>query len=132
MTTSLQPEADKLCHQYTHLTGREARVQVYEYSLFAFFQAGFTCDEFVLVLNFLLRENKRNRFQYSIKLGHLIQDLSRFMDLLGEAKAVERNRPPKPTPRDIVLSDFRRVTPEPEGKFVPIKDVINGLREAAL
>lgn len=127
--TSLQPKADELVHHYTHLTGREARVQVYEYSLFAFFQAGFTCDEFVLVLSFLLRENKRNRFQYSIKLGSIVTDHAKFMDLLGEAKAVERNRPPKPTPREIVLSDFRRSSPEPVSHPMAAHEVIKKLRE---
>lgn len=127
---SLQPQACDLVHQYTHLTGREARIQVYEHALFDFFRVGFTVDEFVTVLAFLIRENKRNRFQYSIKLGHLINDHSKFMDYLGEAKAVNRNTVKPPSPKQEILHAFRGITPERAGNCVPIKEVFEKLREA--
>ncbi len=129
---SLQPQADQLIHQYTHLTGREARVNVYEFALFDFFRAGFTCDEFVMVVTFLMRENKRNKFQYSLKLGHLLNDHSRFMDFLGEAKAKDRNKVLPPTPRESVLQDFRRTSPEPTGAFLSAAEVISRLKAEAL
>lgn len=130
--TSLQSQADELILQYAHLTGREARVRAYEYALFSFFQAGFTCDEFVLVLNFVLRENKKNNFKYSIMLGNLIRDHGRFMDLLGEAKAKDRNHVKPPTPKELVLESFRGVAPEPKGKTRHVSEVFNEMRRASL
>lgn len=129
---SLQPQSCELIKQYTHLTGREARVQIYEYQLFDFFRSGFTCDEFVLVLTFLLRENKRNRFQYSLKLGGLITDHARFMDFLGEAKAKDRNRIKLPTSRESVLHEFRGVSPEVKGNCRPVAEVFESLRKATV
>ncbi len=127
---SLQPQADELILQYVHLTGREARVTIYEHMLFDFFRAGFTCEEFVLVVSFLVRENKRNKFQYSLKLGNLINDHARFMDLLGECKARERNRVSPPRPKECVLHQFRGITPEKPGNCIPIKAVFEKLRDA--
>lgn len=105
--TTMQPEAEEIVAQYIRLTGREARVAIYEHSLFDFIRAGFSSTDFVCVVTFLLRENKRNKFQYSLKLGHLINDHQRFMDLLGEAKAKERNRIKPATPKEAVLQAWR-------------------------
>lgn len=110
-------QSAELVAQYTRLTGREARVSVYEHALYDYFRAGFTPADLVLVLGYLLRENKRNSYQYSIKLGHLIGDHERFMDLLGEAKAKLRNSVKPASARQEVLQAFRPVAdPEMEGK----------------
>lgn len=121
---SLQPQADELIHQYVHLTGREARVSVYEYALFDFFRAGFTCEEFVLVITFMLRENKRNRFQYSLKLGNLINDHARFMDFLGEAKAKMRNAIKPTSEKEKTLTAWRGCEPVSNGSVHRISDFL--------
>lgn len=127
-----QPEAEEIIAQYVKLTGREARVSIYEFSLFDFLRAGFTCEEFVMVLTFLLRENKRNKFQYSIKLGALINDHQRFMDLLGEAKAKQRSTPAKPTEAAKVLASWRGTKPvsASNGELRHISEVFQEMRKA--
>ncbi len=111
----MQPEAEEIVAQYIKLTGREARVQIYEHSLFDLLRAGFTPDDFVCVLTFLLRENKRNKFQYSLKLGHLINDHARFMDLLGESRARQRNAVKAATPKEAILEQWRGCQPVSNG-----------------
>lgn len=102
-----QPEAEEIVAQYVKLTGREARVQIYEHSLYDFLRAGFSSMDFVCVVTFLLRENKRNSYQYSLKLGNLLNDHQRFMDLLGEARAKMRNVIKPATPKESVLESWR-------------------------
>ena len=126
----MQPEAEEIVAVYIKLTGREARVAIYEHSLYDFIRAGFTPSDFVIVVTFLLRENKKNKFQYSMKLGHLINDHQRFMDLLGEAKARERNRVKPPTAKEIVLEQFRGVTPESNGNGRHVSEVFEAMRKA--
>ena len=72
-------------------------------------------DDLEVVLRFLIRENRRNSYQYNISLGTLIRDHERFMDLLGEAQAKQRNRPKVVTARDVVL---RQLRPEVDGTVV--------------
>lgn len=112
MSESVQSSIRSVLDAYVRLTGREAKVGIYEFSLYDFVRAGFTAEDMIVVVTFLLRENKRNHFQYSLKLGHLINDHMRFNDLLQEAKAKERNRNPAPTPKEKVLSQFRPVVGE--------------------
>lgn len=110
MSDSATLQAILDAHQ--RLTGRESKLPIYEHALFDFVRAGFTHEDMATVITFLMRENKRNQFQYSLKLGHLINDHMRFNDLLQEAKARERNRRPAPTAKERVLSQFRPTTGE--------------------
>jgi len=98
--------------EYTRLTGREAPVGLYDHSLFEYVRAGFTADDMRIVVQFIMNENKRNHFQYSLRLGVLLRDLERFNDLLQEAKVKERNRRPKPTPKEKALSQLRPIIGE--------------------
>lgn len=100
---------------YTRLSGREAKLGVYEHSLFDWVRAGFTKEDMITVINYINRENRRNDFKYSLRLGHLINDHQRFEDLLQEAKAKDRNRVKPPTERQKVLSEFRGTPAETEG-----------------
>lgn len=111
----MNPEAEEIVAQYVKITGRDARVAIYEHSLWDYLRAGFTPDDFVCVVTFLLRENKRNKFQYSMKLGHLINDHQRFMDLLGEARAKMRNTIKPVTPKESVLESWRGCEPVKNG-----------------
>jgi hypothetical protein len=97
---------------YTLLSGREAKLPIYEHSLFDWVRAGFTKEDMIIVVQFIVRENRHNTFKYSLKLGHLINDHQRFNDLLEEAKAKERNRRPAMTPKEKVLSQLRPVMGE--------------------
>ncbi len=98
--------------EYSRLTGRNAPLSLYDASLFPFVRAGFTADDMRIVIEFIQRENKRNHYQYGLKLGSLINDLQRFNDLLEEAKAKERNRRPATTPKEKVLSQLRPTVSE--------------------
>lgn len=102
-----KPELQLILDAHFRLTGRESRLPIYEHALFDFVRAGFTDVDMTTVLTFLMRENNRNHFQYSLKLGHLINDHMRFNDLLQEARARERNRRPAPTAKEKVLQQFR-------------------------
>jgi len=99
--------------EYTRLTGREAPVGIYDHSLFEYVRAGFTADDMRIVVQFIMSENKRNHFQYSLRLGPLLRDLERFNDLLQEAKVKERNRRRAPTPKEKVLNQLRPTVGEP-------------------
>lgn len=92
---------------HVKMTGRESKYQIYERSLYDFHQSGFTDADMATVLGFLIRENKRNTFQYSVQLGRLISDHERFQDLLSEAKAKMRNLKPAPTPKETALEQLR-------------------------
>lgn len=120
----MNTEAEEIIAQYVKITGREARVSIYEHSLFDFLRAGFSSMDFVCVVTFLLRENKRNSYQYSLKLGHLINDHQRFMDLLGEARAKMRNVIKPTTPKESVLSEWRGIKPDSNGNCRSIAEFI--------
>lgn len=98
---------------HVKLTGRESRYQVYERSLYDFVQAGFTAEDMEIVLAFMLRENKRNDWKYSLQLGKLLGDHERFQDLLSDAKARLRNMKKMPTPKEVAIEQLRPVVVEP-------------------
>lgn len=97
---------------HVKLTGRESRYQVYERSLYDFVQAGFTAEDMEIVLAFMLRENKRNDWKYSLQLGKLLGDHERFQDLLSDAKARLRNMKKPPTPKEIAIEQLRPTVAE--------------------
>lgn len=125
MSTNLQSILDA----HFKLTGRESKLPIYEHALFDFVRAGFTDEDMVAVITFLIRENKRNHFQYSLKLGHLINDHMRFNDLLQEAKARDRNRRPALSQKEIALRQLRPTTGEDTvtgtGAALSVKDILN-------
>lgn len=94
---------------HVKLTGRESKYPIYEISLYDFAQVGFTADDMATVLGFLLRENRRNDFKYSIHLGKLLSDHERFQDLLGEAQAKTRNLKKPPTAKESALQELRPI-----------------------
>jgi len=96
-----------ILYEYTRLTGRAAPIAIYDASLFPFVRAGFTADDMRTVVEHMLRENKRNHFQYGLKLSPLLNDLQRFNDLLEEAKAKNRNCRPAPTAKEKALNQLR-------------------------
>lgn len=111
---------------YTKATGRQCNYMVHEYGLWAYKQAGFGESDMALVCSFLIRENSRNNYKYSLHLTKLIGDLARFDDLLCEAKAVSRNRKPPPTPREQVQSLLRPVVGEATqtGSAMSVQDIL--------
>lgn len=114
-------------------TGQQLNLRATERIFYEVSKMDFTPDDLLCMLKHVLAYNKsHSSAPMKVQVHKLLGDLETFASILADARARERNKPPKPTPREIVLSDFRRVTPEPEDKFVPIKDVIKGLREAAL
>jgi len=112
---------------YTSISGREARLPIYEHSLFDWVKAGFTKSDMIIVLNFIIRENRKNDYKYSLRLGPLINDLQRFSDLLEEAKAKERNRKVAPTAKERVLKEFRGVEHEPAANVRNIGEIFKGM-----
>lgn len=100
---------EKILNVYTTLTGRAAGFIAYEYDLGKYAMAGYTAENMETVIKFMLRENSRNTFKYSLRLDKLLHDLGRFDSLLGEASARMRNIKPTPTPQQKVLAQFRGV-----------------------
>lgn len=118
---------------YVRLTGREAKLSVYEFSLFDYIRSGFTVEDMTTVIQFIIKENKRNSFQYSLKLGHLLNDQMRFSDLLQEAKARLRNQKQPLSPKEKVLQQLRPTVSKTEtGTIaVSVKDVLKKIAQGA-
>lgn len=122
----MQAELSAILGVYIQATGRQCNYMVHEYALFAYKQAGFTAEDMSMVCNFLVRENNRNNYKYSLHLTKLIGDLARFDDILCEARAVFRNRKPPPTPRQQVQQQFSPVVGEPTqtGTAMSVQEIL--------
>ena len=126
MTSSIQ----SLLDTYNTLTGSVARYGVYERAAFDWFKAGFTLDDFKLVIGYLKRENQRNDYKYSMKLSKLLNDHEHFNDLLNEATAKERNRIKPRTPQQTVVDEFRHtMTTTQPAPALSLKDVMRRMSE---
>ncbi len=90
----------------------------------------FTPDDLLSVLKHVLAYNKTHTHApMKVQVHKLIGDLEVFASILADARARERNRIPKPTPRETVMHEFRGITPEKPGNCVPASRVIDELRK---
>lgn len=114
---------------YCKMTGFCANYRVYEGAWHHFSKSGYTENDLRAVLSYLLLENRRNRYAYSLKLSKLLDWQHHHFDaLLCEARAKQRNRRPQPTQRDKVLSAYLKEV-RPDEKPQPlicqsVKDVL--------
>jgi len=133
-STSGDAEALRLIHDtFTDEIGAEPNYRVHERAYYDFLAAGYTADDLRLVMQYLKLENKRmNGAKHSLRLDRLLDfDYRRFDSLLNCARAVKRNAVLPPTPREVVLHEFRRTAPEPNGKCKHVGEFLKSLREAA-
>lgn len=100
---------------------------IYERSWADFIAKGFTEADLCCVILFLQRENRRNTYAYSLRLGKLLDfRYHHFADLLAEAQAKNRNRRHKLTGKDQVLAQYeRKVNPE----LTPVPLVAKSIRD---
>jgi hypothetical protein len=85
------------------------------------------------VVAHLLRQNRKNAGggrQFRINVSRVCGDVENFSSILGEARAVERNRRPPATPRETVLAQQRPVA-DPEAaraqageQFAKLRDIL--------
>ena len=112
-------------------TGQPLHFKATERLFYEMAKLDFVSDDLLCVLKFVLSYNKTHQnAQMKVQVHKLCGDLETFASILGEARAKERNKIPKPTPKEIVLEQFRRVTPEAKGNCVPISQVFEAMRKA--
>lgn len=101
------------------LTGQspdELRYVACERILFDYVNNGFTEDNLLHVLTFLIYQNHKAtepKFRVHLRF-HRIMELETFASYLGEAGPWYRNRKQKPTEKALTLASFRSTHPEPE------------------
>jgi hypothetical protein len=82
------PDPSKIIEAYNAVTGDRQSLMAWEFKLHQFVQAGYSANDMVGVLKYLLDENQNNPFHknkpYSLALGPLL-DLQRFADLRSRA-----------------------------------------------
>ena len=112
-------EIQKLNDALSKLSGRESRLNPdTERIFFGYRNAGYTVDDLAVVLRWIKwRNNQQEDFQFHIQMGarSLLEDLAKFQERLGEAKAWDRNRPKPPTPRETAMRELRPVVCEQDG-----------------
>lgn len=65
---------------------------------------GFSGDDIKVAVKFLIRfNNKSDGAKFRLNVFKVIGDLESFAALVGEARAVDRNRRAEPTPKDKVI-----------------------------
>jgi|SRR6185503_4096041 len=117
----------KRLHQtFCQITGFEPKYAIYERSWADYVTKGFTEADLRCVLLFLIGENRRNTFSYSLRLGKLLDfQYHHFADLLAEAQAKHRNRRSPKTARESVLNSFRPAVVEPVvGMAKSVKEIL--------
>jgi hypothetical protein len=127
-------EIESLHACYTQMTHVEIRIQVWERAFADFLEHGYTCDDLQLVLGHILRENRRMQgAKFSLRLNTLLDfEYMRFDSLLGEAKAIQRNRIMR-SPKQAVLEATGRAETKTANtaQHVARLEVIQALRKAA-
>lgn len=93
---------------WCRLTGQELNRKALERMFFDFLNAAFTADDLRCVVVNMQASNKRmTGAAFSFRVHRVIGDLEWFASMLGEARAMERNRIKPVTPRNEVLSQWR-------------------------
>lgn len=126
---------EQLHTTYQDVTHIEVRLAVWERAFQDYLDHGFTCDDMKLVLNHLMRENRRmNGARFSLRLNTLLDyQYERFDAFLGEARAMERNRVRRTPAERVLATRTGGVTATATAATArPVGDVIRALREAAL
>ena len=123
---------EQLQTTWAELTKQELHARATERLFYEFNDMGFTDSDLRCVLNYLLRFNRNNDgAKFRINAVKIVGDLENFASLLGEARAIERNRKPSSTPRDNVLQAFRPGIPDGQTTTHtarPFSDVLKAIK----
>lgn len=112
------PESAKVIHSaFFEESGAEPNYRVHERAYHDFISTGYTVADLRLVMQHIKSENKKmNGAKHSLRLDRLLDfDYRRFDSLLTEAKAIRRNRIPKPTEKEKTLTAWRGCEPVKNG-----------------
>lgn len=100
----------KLHDTYCRETGQQPPYNTCERRWFDYQKLGFTVEDLKLVIAHVKRLNKLRDadYQLSLRFDRIIGDCERFGDLLGDARAYERQRLARVvTNKQQVMNDFR-------------------------
>jgi hypothetical protein len=108
-------EIEKLHRAYTETTGLQCNLRVHERAFADFLAHGFTTDDLICVLKYLMRENQRMAgAKFTLRLDRLMDyEYRHFDSLLSEARAGQRNRV-KPAPKAETLKSWRGLPTQTE------------------
>lgn len=124
-------EQIKSLHQTWCLTtGQQVNYRATERIFFELANLDFTADDLLSVLKHVLHYNKTHAACPMKVQVHKLCEPETFASICAEAKARERNKIAKPTPREAVLHAFRGVATEPVGNPHHIREVFANLKEA--
>ncbi len=126
-------------HQaWCEASGQDVSYRATERIFYAAHQMDISADDIKVAVKFLIRfNNKSDGPKFRINCFKLIGDTESFCALVAEARAVDRNRRPAPTPKQVVIAQREQVidpeqaptmtsTTQPSVKQI-IKDAINKL-----
>lgn len=124
----------KLLHAcWCETTGQTLHFQATQRLFWELAKMEFTPDDLLCVLKHVLAYNKSHAHApMKVQVHKLLGDLEIFASILADARARERNRVPKPTAKEIVLEQFRGVTPEPNGKIRHVSEIFDEMRKATI
>lgn len=94
---------------YCEFTGRKQTFAIWERCWHEWAKF-FTLEDLKAVLSYVHRHNKKESWQYSLKLTHLLEP-QHFDDLLGEARAHQRTdaaHAQSSSPSNVVVRQFRQ------------------------
>lgn len=98
---------------YCRLSGRDIPYHLNMDYAWSLWLSRYTLTDLELVIRYIERGIAAGTRQPgALKWRNLIWDLDRFADDLGEAKAVARNTRPPMTPKQQVVKEFTRTSPE--------------------
>jgi hypothetical protein len=122
-----QSNTESLCSAWNNATGQDVNLMVNQRIAWQFLQAGFSVADLLIVVAYLKACNgQASEAKYKVKLTLLrvIGDLEYFDSTKQLARAWERNRPRKASPRDEILVATGRAV-EPNGSPRHISEFIN-------
>jgi hypothetical protein len=123
------PDPSKIIEAYNAITGDRQSLMAWEFKIHQFVQAGYTANDMVGVLRYMLDENKNNPYHknkpYSMALGPLL-DLQRFADL--RSRAMQKYGTAKPSNRDKVLASWHGFDRHQDGSARAVAQIMRGMQ----
>lgn len=115
------------------VTGQELHFRATERLFYELFKMDFTEDDLKCVLNHVLAYNRTHKHApMKVQVHKLLGDLEIFASILAEARAKDRSKPKSATPKEIVLQEFRGVTPpESNGNGRHVSEIFANMRKAS-
>lgn len=135
-------DADKTLRElhaaYTSLSGQQPPFLTCQRRWYEWHKAGFAIDELRLVIEHVMRLNRKREAPYKVPLrfGSFIGDLERFGDLLGDARAAKRQSDYRakhsypPAKAEALRATGRPDAPEIPDGCIPAKEALARLRES--